>query len=120
MSMKINEFVSSLFEIEVNTHIAHLQTRSYSQHKALNDLYEEIVDLRDRFIESYQGKNPIITGYRISCSDGMDIINYIKDCERNFCKFRETLSEGYQQQICDDIIELLSSTLYKLTKLTEA
>jgi len=112
--MKINEFTSLLFEIEINSHIAHLQTDSYSEHKALNELYVDIVDLRDRFIESYQGKYGIITGYKITLKEGVEIIPYLKECVKSVEDFRLTLEDGYLQQISDDIIELLSSTLYKL------
>ena len=112
--MKINEFTSLLFEIEINSHIAHLQTDSYSEHKALNELYVDIVDLRDRFIESYQGKYNIITGYKVSSKEGIEMKSYLKDCLKSIEEYRLSLEDGYLQQICDDIIELLSSTLYKL------
>lgn len=112
--MKIQEFVSLLFEIEVNSHIAHLQTDSYSEHKALNDLYVDIVDLRDRFIESYQGKYGIITGYKVSSKEGIEMKSYLNDCLKSIEEYRLTLEDGYLQQISDDIIELISSTLYKL------
>lgn len=112
--MKINEFTSLLFEIEINSHIAHLQTDSYSEHKALNELYVDIVDLRDRFIESYQGKYNIITGYKVSSKEGIEMIPYLKSCLKSIEEYRLSLEDGYLQQICDDIIELLSSTLYKL------
>ena len=112
--MKIQEFASLLFDIEINSHIAHLQTDKYSDHIALNSLYEDIVGLRDRFIESYQGKYEIITGYKITLKEGVEIIPYLKECLKSVEDFRLTLEDGYLQQISDDIIELLSSTLYKL------
>ena len=112
--MKINEFTSLLFEIEINSHIAHLQTDSYSEHKALNELYVGIVDLKDRFIESYQGKYNIITGYKVSSKEGIEMKSYLKDSLKSIEEYRLSLEDGYLQQICDDIIELLSSTLYKL------
>lgn len=116
--MTVEEFVSSLFEIEVNIHIAHLQTTSYAEHKALNDVYEDIVELRDRFIESYQGKYGIIKGYKsFSIKEGLQPINYLKNFISQFEKYRLTLEQGYLQQICDDILELLNSAVYKLTYL---
>ncbi len=44
-------------------HIFHLQTPSFAAHTALQLYYEGIVPLVDGFVESYQGKNGIITGY---------------------------------------------------------
>lgn len=112
--MKVQEFTSLLFDIEINSHIAHLQTDKFSEHEALNNLYQEIVELRDRFIESYQGKYEIITGYKITLKEGVEIIPYLKECVKSIEDYRLTLEDGYLQQISDDIIELLLSTLYKL------
>ena len=112
--MKIQEFISLLFEIEINSHIANLQTDKYSDHMALNSLYEDIVELRDRFIESYQGKYDIITGYKISSKEGIEMVPYLKECLKSIEDYRFSLDDGYLQQICDDIIELIVSTLYKL------
>lgn len=116
--MKVQDFTAKLFEIEVTTHIAHAQTTSYAKHIALNSLYEDIVGLRDRFIESYQGKYGIITNYsKIEVKEGLDMITYIRTCISDFEKYRLTLTDGYLQQIIDDIIELLASTNYKLINL---
>jgi hypothetical protein len=116
--MKVQEFINLLFEIEVNAHIAHLQTTgqgSFAKHSALNTLYDDIVDLRDRFVESYQGYYEIIKGYKsIQVKEDIDFIEYLTiNCDR-ISLYRESLDEGYLQQICDDILELINSTKYKL------
>lgn len=117
--MTIQEFVKHLFEIEVTAHIAHLQTKSYAQHVALNTLYDDIVDLRDRFIESYQGKYGIITSYEktININEGKNIITYLREVSVKIENYRLTLTDGYLQQITDDILELIYSTKYKLENL---
>jgi hypothetical protein len=117
--MKINEFVSLLFEIEINAHIAHWQTRRPWDHLALGELYEGIVELRDRFVETFQGKNEIVTGYKVQINETIEIKSYIKDCAESVESFKTELSMGSLQQICDDITELLYTTLYKLEKLSE-
>jgi hypothetical protein len=50
------EMVCKILHSRNQSHIFHLQTKSYSEHKALNDYYDNIVDLYDGLIESYQGK----------------------------------------------------------------
>lgn len=107
-------FISSLFEVEVAAHIAHLQTKSYAQHMALNDLYTGIVDLRDRFIESYQGKYGIMKGYSVNVKEGQDMVKYIIEKLTLAEQTRPKLKDGWLQQITDDIIELYAGTLYKL------
>ncbi len=116
--MEIKEFLSSLFEIEVNIHIAHLQTTNYSEHIALNEVYTGIVDLRDRFIESYQGKYGVVKGYKsFQVKEAIDPVNYLKEFCSLYEKFRLTLEDGYLQQITDDILELFYSAIYKLKTL---
>jgi len=113
--MKVEEFASSLFELEVNMHIAHLQTSSFAAHMALNTLYQDIVEMRDSFIESYQGKYGIITKYKsFNIAEGIDPLTYLKSKITVYTDYRSTLSDGYLQQIIDDIITLITSTTYKL------
>ena len=116
------EFIAKLFEVEVVSHISHLQgtgSGSYASHKALNDLYVEIVDLRDRYVESAQGKYGIFTSYpkTIDTREGVDMIKYLEELCRLTEEHRDSLKEGYLQQICDDILELFYSTIYKLKNL---
>jgi len=120
--MKHTEFIAKLFEIEVVSHIVHLQVTgqgSFAAHKALNELYVDIVDLRDRYVESAQGKYGIFTSYpkTIETKEGTDMLKYISECVNQIGAHRLELTEGYLQQICDDIIELLYSTYYKLKNL---
>ncbi len=110
---------SLLFEIEASTHIMHLQTRSFAKHAALNDVYQGIGGLRDRLLESYQGKESIIYGYNIKIDDSnlVDPIDYLNYCTVSIESYRAKLTTGYIQQIIDEILELLYSTLYKLKNL---
>lgn len=117
--MTHQEFIGKLFEIEVVAHIAHLQSTSYAKHIALNELYDGIVDLRDRYAESYQGKYGIATGYptSISTKEAVDPIRYVTLMAEAVAEHKKTLKDGFLMQICDDIEELLYSTLYKLKNL---
>lgn len=117
--MNVQEFASSLFELHTDMHIAHLQTNKYSDHMALNDVYQDIVGLRDRFIETYQGTHGVIKGYKIELHEGVDYVKYIQEKIDDYSAFRLTLVEGCLQQIVDDINELLMSALYKIKNLTK-
>lgn len=111
-------FASLLFEIEVNAHVAHLQTTSFAFHMATDELYKGMVDLRDAFIEAFQGKKGIIKGYKnITINESVDFQSYLKGCMSKIESYRSTLVEGYLQQLVDNIQEQLSTTLYKITNL---
>lgn len=116
--MTVQEFVGALFEIETTAHIAHLQTTSYSQHKALDSLYKDIVELRDSYCESYFGKYGIIKDIPIKKEpEGQDMIVYLKRKVLAFEEYEKSLKDGYLQQIVQSINELIYSTIYKLKNL---
>ena len=52
--------IAICFESRTKVHMAHLQTTSYSQHKALESYYEDIIPATDKFAEAYQGRYNII------------------------------------------------------------
>jgi hypothetical protein len=113
--MTVQEYVSALMEIENVSHIAHLQTSSFAEHKALNELYDGIVDQFDAYVEAYQGKYGIIKGYKsFKLEEGVDMIPYLTKKSAEFEAYRNTLTEGYLQQMVDNTQELINTTLYKL------
>jgi hypothetical protein len=113
--MTAQEYISALFEIETVSHIAHLQTSSFAEHKALNELYDEIADQADAYTEAYQGKYGIVKGYKsFKIQEGLDMVEYLKSKMMEFESYRKSLSDGYLQQMVDNTQELLSTTLYKL------
>jgi RNA binding exosome subunit len=115
---KAEEFVSkALFDRDA-AHLAHWNTKSYAEHKALNDFYDELLDLIDGFVEQYQG----YYGKRmdIKRQDGND--NAIRD----LLEARAEWIERVRYQICDrdetplqntidEIVRLYQHTLYMLT-----
>ena len=60
--MTCEVFVGHLFLARDVTHSAHLNTRSYAKHVALNEFYDGIIDLADKFAEAYQGRHGLIQG----------------------------------------------------------
>lgn len=113
--MTVQEYVSALLEIQDLSHIAHLQTSSFAEHKALNELYDGITDQFDAFVEAYQGKYGIIKGYKsFKLDESVDMTSYLKEKMTEFDGYRSSLTDGYLQQMVDNTQELLSTTLYKL------
>ncbi len=56
-------FVATMLHSATVTHLQHLGTKSYAQHKALQKYYESIPDLVDAYAEAYQGRYGLIAGY---------------------------------------------------------
>lgn len=117
-----NSFVklaSVLFHSQVQSHIMHLQTDSYARHMALGSYYDGIVDLIDRLIETGQGrKMSVFTGYTFApLQDNLEPLSYFTSLLHQVEALRLELGYPFAEQICDDIIELISSTIYKLQQL---
>ena len=112
------DMVSILLHSQTQVHIFHLQTKSYSEHKALQGYYEGIDALVDGVIESYQGKYDVVTGYNsIKTEDyksSEQVIKYFKALDSMVEKNRKSVKESFLQNQIDTIQELIYSTLYKL------
>ena len=116
--MKCNEFVGMLFLARDVVHSVHLNTRSYSKHKALQKFYENIIDLADSFAEAYQGRHGLIGSITLqSAKKTTNVTEFlenqleeIENCRYKVCDKDDTPL----QNLIDGIIELYLSTLYKL------
>jgi len=111
-------FVSTLFASRTQAHIFHLQTPSFAAHKALNEYYDEIVDLVDGIIESYQGRYGILRGYKSEgawIEDEGSVVKYFEALCMYVEKNRNVLpQDSYIQNQVDEVVALLESTKYKL------
>jgi hypothetical protein len=112
------ELISLLFHSQTQIHTFHLQTKSFSEHKALNKYYETIDSLIDDLVESYQGKYSILKGYKSydieNYKDVTSTINYLKDLCGKVEDLRDCCDDSYIQNQIDNVCQLINSTLYKL------
>jgi hypothetical protein len=116
-------FISTLFSSRTQAHIFHLQVKgpgAFAAHKALNEYYDEIIDLADGIVESFQGRYGIITGYK---SEGQWLENseFVKYFEA-LCMYVEKnrvslVQDSYIQNQIDEVVTLIESTKYKLVNL---
>jgi len=117
----MDELASRLVHSQTQAHIFHLQTGSYAEHKALQGYYENIDDLMDSLIESYQGENDIIKKYKSLPMDNYDskeqVIGYFEDLMGMVRELSEDFP-SYLKNIVDEIEVLINSTLYKLKRLS--
>ena len=116
--MKAADFVGTLFLARDVAHSVHLNTRSFAKHSALNTFYDEVIELADKFAETYQGRHGLIGPISLmSAKKTGNIIDFLKDslkdiedCRYEVCDKTDTAI----QNIIDEIVGLYLSTLYKL------
>ena len=111
--MTPGKFIGTLFQSRDAMHIAHLQTTSFAEHKALNAYYDGILDLTDKFTEAYFGRfkrcEIVIPEAKV-----MDSISHLKELQ----SIVETERANYPseiQNIMDEMLALIDKTLYLLT-----
>jgi hypothetical protein len=121
--MTIEEYFGTLQQSFVEIWKNHLQTSKYSNHKALNEYYDEIVDCVDGLIEAWQGMNGK-TGELKNTLDTKfdDPVPYLEALKKFTKEGREELIKKEDTELwscIDDILKLIDSTLYQLEELKE-
>jgi chloramphenicol O-acetyltransferase len=116
--MKCADFIGMLFLARDVTHSVHLNTRSYSKHKALRHFYEDVLDAADKFAEAYQGRHGLIGPISlVSAKKTTNVTEFLQDQLEEIEKCRYEVvdkTDSPLQNLIDGIIELYLSTLYKL------
>lgn len=120
----IEEFFGTLQQATVEAWKEHLKTDKYSKHIALNEFYEDIVELVDTLIEDYMGIYGKVSDYKnIMTTEKIGAVEYLESL-REMCKeaaddlFDEDDDSELLSDI-DNILSLIDSTLYKLKELKE-
>lgn len=114
------ELIMRMFHARTAAHVLHLKSAgpgSFAEHKALNEFYDEIVDLADGIAEMLQGEYlellPLsgITGYQTP-SSGLALVTglskWVSSNRQDVCSSSEC------QNLIDGVLELCHSTAYKL------
>lgn len=116
--MKGADFVGLFFLARDVTHSVHLNTRSYSKHKALQKFYENIIDLADNFAEAYQGRYGLLGPISLmSAKKTSNVIEFLENQLAEIESVRYDVCDKDDtplQNLIDGIIELYLTTLYKL------
>ena len=93
----------------------HLQSKSYSQHKALGRYYENVVDLADRYAEAFQGAYDVIDTYPADFHISKVPLTYMEKIKDFVDGMRKVLpDDSHLMNIIDELCELIDTTIYKL------
>ena len=111
--MTPGKFIGMLFQSRDMMHIAHLQTTSFAEHKALNGYYDSILDLTDKFSEVYFGRFKRVE-IIIPESKKQDPTAHLTELRGIIEAERDNYSSDLQN-IMDEMIGLINEILYLLT-----
>lgn len=112
----VGKLIVTLFHARTTAHVLHLQTRSYAEHKALNEFYDEIVGLTDSFAEAYQGEYGLIKGLNAPYEPqtrALELLDDLRECVDE-CAKELHKDDTHLHNLLDEIRSLIASTQYKL------
>jgi hypothetical protein len=111
--------IVQLFHARTNAHIQHLRTKSYATHVALNEFYDNIVELTDSLAEATQGRYGILDYPELPYKAESDPIMMIRGLRRYVDENRDSMCDHSElQNLIDEIVAQFDSTLYKLENLS--
>ena len=113
----VAEFVVRSFAIRTASHLAHLRSRSYSEHMALGSFYDDLIPIVDEFVEIHQAQG-LIEDY--PPAQPADLATPPADA---LAEYHDWLKDNYAaccggdpalENIMDGLIGLTARTIYKL------
>jgi len=116
--MTAAQFVGLLFLSRDVAHSMHLNTRSFSKHKALRHFYRDIAEAADDFAEAYAARNGLIGQVVIPPNKKTsNITEFLQDQLDEIEKARFDVcdkSDTALQNLIDEIVVLYLKVLYRL------
>lgn len=116
----IEELVSRVFATRNAAHLAHWATKSYAQHVALNEFYDELPELLDSLVEAHQGAFGLIDSVEPTTVNKNNIAEHIKQEARWIEQNADDITGGVKaiQNLLDGLTDAYLTTYYKLTNLS--
>lgn len=120
----VEQFFGTLQQSTVEAWKKHLKTDKYSKHVALNDFYEDIVDVVDQLIEDYMSIYGKVENYENLLDEkeigAIEYLETLRDFTRESAD--ELLDEDDTELFSDvdNILSVIDTAIYKLKELDES
>lgn len=106
-------FIGKMFHMRDISHLLHLKSKSYAEHKALNKFYDGLLDYTDSVAEMMQSAE--LLDIRIPASIiERNPLDYISTFRNEVQDFKDDCDCDDVIATLDEVIGLCNSTLYKL------
>jgi DNA-binding ferritin-like protein len=116
--MEQSQIILKFEEIQIQLRHLHWQTKSFARHKAYGELYEDLTEKIDDFVEICMGKHgrpSFPSGYLI---EGKDISELsVNEFLSETCEFLIHLNNVYDRQMDSDLLNIRDEILGKFNKL---
>lgn len=112
----VEQLIQRLFAARNAAHLAHWKTKSYAQHQALGEFYDELIERLDEYVEAHQGTFGIVGKVE---GDTDDIVRLIREETLWLNEHRSSIAKQVPalENLLDAVTDLHLKTLYKLENL---
>lgn len=119
MSKPAAELIARCFAVRTASHFAHLKTKHYACHVALNEFYDGLVGLVDAFAECYQGVFGVIPSY-LDVTVPSGELTPIKELREWLVAHRSAAAQGQREleNLIDEITAHCDRAIYKIVNLS--
>ncbi len=118
MAKECAELVARCFAARTQTHLMHLQTRSYAAHMALGEFYEAVGEAADSYAECYQSHYGIIADYPVvrPVIDNIEPAALLNNLRAWVADNRSVCArdESELANLIDEVLAVIDRTIYKL------
>lgn len=124
----LGKVFSRILQNSAQAKLLHWQSKMYGQHKALDKLFEGIIDLGDNLAESIMGKygRPVLSDAELCLNlmnfkqpdtgDLTEFMDHLTNCYSKECReFFDPTKDSEIMNILDEILSLIDKTKYLLT-----
>lgn len=112
----IKDLITKSFQARNTAHANHWTTNSFSQHQALGEFYDNIIDVLDRYVEAHQGT----FGQLNEAPEQVDdIAKFLRKDLLWLNSNRKDVARGVPalENILDELTAVYMTTLYKIENL---
>lgn len=117
--MTIEELINRVFSMRDAAQLTHWTTKSYAEHQALGEFYEELIERLDTLVEAYQGYFGLIGTVGLKQLEYQNFLDLVGDEAKAICESRSEIANGSPaiENLVDGLAEVYFKTFYKLANL---
>ena len=113
----MEELIARVFCARDVAHREHLRSRSYSQHMALGEFYDGVIDQVDGIVECYQGEFGLVGDFQVQTLPVGNVTAWLQAELDWIASNREQLANGSASiaNLIDGLSAIYQRAIYKLT-----
>lgn len=106
--------IEGFYELEIVSHLAHVNTRSFAEHGALGAFYDKVGDFKDRLVEYLMGEGKL-TKLNITVLDPAGSTIALADSlATRFCDFAENAEDEALCNMAGEFEETVARLKYMM------